>query len=81
MPIPCRAKAWPSTSIINWQRDRLAAAGQDIHLVPDEPFRFLRMKEVRAKVGLGTSTIFRLMAEGKFPKSIAIDRAHSAQAA
>jgi predicted DNA-binding transcriptional regulator AlpA len=72
-----RAVAWPSPLVTNWQRERLAAADQHACIVPDEPFRFLRLPEVRAKVGLSTSTIYRLMAAGQFPRPIPIDRASS----
>ncbi|WP_347460339.1 AlpA family transcriptional regulator [Acinetobacter thermotolerans] len=34
--------------------------------------RLIRRKEVQNKTGLGTSSIYALMAEGKFPKSIYI---------
>lgn len=40
---------------------------------PDEPrrvTRLIRLKEVQHRVGLGRSTIYRWMAEGKFPKPI-----------
>lgn len=32
--------------------------------------RVLRLKEVRHKTGLGRSTIYRWMAEGRFPKPV-----------
>jgi predicted DNA-binding transcriptional regulator AlpA len=70
-----RAVAWPSPLVTNWQRERLASAAQNTSIVPDEPFRFLRLPEVRSRVGLSTSTIYRLMAAGQFPKPIPIDRA------
>ena len=34
--------------------------------------RFLRLPEVREMTGLSTSTIYRWMTEGTFPKQIAI---------
>jgi prophage regulatory protein len=34
--------------------------------------RLIRLKEVQHRVGLGRSTIYRWMAEGKFPKAIAL---------
>lgn len=34
--------------------------------------RALRIKDVIAKVGLGQSTLYRMMAEGKFPKPFEI---------
>jgi prophage regulatory protein len=33
----------------------------------DEPDRFLKLDEVKRRVGLGKSMIYRLIAEGKFP--------------
>jgi prophage regulatory protein len=32
--------------------------------------RLIRLPEVRRRVGLGRSTIYRWMAEGKFPKPV-----------
>ncbi len=32
--------------------------------------RLIRIKEVQHRVGLGRSTIYRWMAEGKFPKPV-----------
>lgn len=32
--------------------------------------RLIRLKEVQYRVGLGRSTIYRWMAEGKFPKPV-----------
>jgi prophage regulatory protein len=32
--------------------------------------RLIRLKEVQHRVGLGRSTIYRWMAEGKFPKPV-----------
>jgi prophage regulatory protein len=40
---------------------------------PSEPkrvTRLIRLKEVQHRVGLGRSTIYRWMAEGKFPKPV-----------
>lgn len=40
---------------------------------PPEPrrvTRLIRLKEVQHRVGLGRSTIYRWMAEGKFPKPV-----------
>lgn len=40
---------------------------------PTEPkrvTRLIRLKEVQHRVGLGRSTIYRWMAEGKFPKPV-----------
>ena len=37
---------------------------------PERPTRLIRIKEVQYRTGLGRSTIYRWMAQGKFPKSI-----------
>ena len=34
---------------------------------PDQPERFLKLEEVKRRVGLGKSMIYRLIQEGKFP--------------
>ncbi len=40
----------------------------DDELAQDPPMRLIRLKEVVHRVGLGRSTIYRWMDEGKFPK-------------
>lgn len=35
--------------------------------VPDQPERFLKLDEVKRRVGLGKSMIYRLIQEAKFP--------------
>lgn len=45
----------------------------DVNLAGDghtAPIRLIRMKEVQRRVGLGRSTIYRWMAEGRFPKPV-----------
>lgn len=37
---------------------------------PRRVTRLIRLKEVQYRVGLGRSTIYRWMAEGKFPKPV-----------
>ena len=37
---------------------------------PRRVTRLIRIKEVQHRVGLGRSTIYRWMAEGKFPKPV-----------
>lgn len=37
---------------------------------PKRVTRLIRLKEVQHRVGLGRSTIYRWMAEGKFPKPV-----------
>jgi len=36
----------------------------------DRPTRLIRIKEVQHRTGLGRSTIYRWMAEGKFPRPV-----------
>ena len=43
------------------------------HSVTDQmekPLRLLRLKEVKMRVGLGRSTIYRWISEGNFPKPV-----------
>jgi prophage regulatory protein len=40
------------------------------HLATKE--RLIRLREVRARVGLGTSTVYRYLAEGRFPRPVHI---------
>ena len=47
--------------------------GEAAGRVLDQPrrvTRLIRLKEVQHRVGLGRSTIYRWMAEGKFPKPV-----------
>mgnify|MGYP003554551404 FL=1 len=37
-----------------------------------ENSRFIRRKEVQAKTGLGASSIYAMMKQGKFPKAITL---------
>lgn len=37
--------------------------------VPQAPPRLIRLKEVQHRVGLGRSTIYKRMSDGRFPKS------------
>jgi len=43
--------------------------------VPDQPPRFVKIKEVQAITSLGERTIYRRMREGTFPKPIRTDAA------
>ncbi|GAA5061378.1 transcriptional regulator [Citromicrobium sp. RCC1885] len=40
------------------------------HCESDRPTRLIRIREVQHRVGLGRSTIYRWMAEGRFPKPV-----------
>lgn len=47
--------------------------GEQSDMASDRPrrvTRLIRLKEVQHRVGLGRSTIYRWMAEGKFPKPV-----------
>jgi prophage regulatory protein len=40
--------------------------------MPDQPDRILRLNAVRERTGLSRSTLYRKIADGSFPKQIAI---------
>lgn len=48
----------------------MADLDTDIAAEPKRVTRLIRLKEVQHRVGLGRSTIYRWMAEGKFPKPV-----------
>jgi predicted DNA-binding transcriptional regulator AlpA len=64
---------WTTAQIIEVQRQVLIANGKDPSVVPDEPFRFLQLREVKSRVGLGTTSIYKAMAAGKFPRPVRLD--------
>lgn len=37
--------------------------------IPAKPMRLIRLAEVKRRTGVSTSTIYRWMTEGKFPRS------------
>lgn len=67
-----RGIAWPSTAVIAWMRERVAAAGCDPSVIPDEPVRFWRVKEVMARTGLKRTTLWRRMKSGEFPTAVTL---------
>lgn len=69
---PARAVAWPSSAVIAWMRDRLAAAGGDPSSIPDEPFRYWRLPEVEQRVGVRRSTVYRWIASRQFPAPLTL---------
>lgn len=75
-----RAVAWPSTAITQWQRERIAAAGGDPSIVPESPFRFLRLESVKTLTGLSRSSVYRLISEQRFPAPIPLCTAVEQQA-
>jgi predicted DNA-binding transcriptional regulator AlpA len=76
-----RAVGWPSPVIASWMKERLRAAEADPGLVPDEPFRFLRMPEVLSRTGLGRTTLYRRIENGTFPRPIPLGSNESAASA
>lgn len=48
----------------------MADADLDVAPEPKRVTRLIRLKDVQHRVGLGRSTIYRWMAEGKFPKPV-----------
>jgi predicted DNA-binding transcriptional regulator AlpA len=71
-----RAVAWTSASVTGWMRDQIISGGGDPTDVPDiAPARFMRAPEVKQLTGLSTSTLYRMVASGTFPRPIRIDRA------
>jgi len=65
-----RAVAWPSTAVIAWMRQRIAENGGDPTLIPDEPAALWRLRTVMARTGLARPTLYRLAAQGQFPKPV-----------
>ena len=52
---------------------KAAIVGEEIDKAATEPrrvTRLIRLPEVQHRVGLGRSTIYRWMSEGKFPKPV-----------
>jgi prophage regulatory protein len=53
-------------------------AGPDIEhgvpVSPVRPSRFLRLPEVKNRVGVGRSTLYRWMEEGRFPRSVQLSQ-------
>ena len=50
----------------------IAADDHEANLLPAKPTRLIRLPEVMMRVGLGRSTIYRKMEEGRFPRSRSI---------
>jgi len=48
----------------------MADLSQQAMAAPRRVSRLIRLKEVQHRVGLGRSTIYRWMAEGRFPKPV-----------
>ena len=53
-------------------QSRLAADDNEADLPNSKPARLIRLPEVMMRVGLGRSTIYRKMEEGRFPRSRSI---------
>jgi predicted DNA-binding transcriptional regulator AlpA len=65
-----RAVAWPSNAVIAWMRARISASGGDPALIPDEPSALWRLRVVMQRTGLARPTLYRLAAQGQFPKPV-----------
>ena len=48
----------------------MAEGSPEVLAEPRRNTRLVRLKEVQHRVGLGRSTIYRWMAEGRFPKPL-----------
>lgn len=59
--------SWVIAMALVWEGG-MADADLDVAPEPKRVTRLIRLKEVQHRVGLGRSTIYRWMAEGKFPK-------------
>ena len=82
IPPISRAVAWPSPVIVRVMREFIIAAGGDPIDIPEiTPARFLRLPEVRQLMGISTSSLYRMMAAGEFPRPVPIDRAASRRVA
>ena len=60
---------WVIAMALEWE-GVMADADLDVAPEPKRVTRLIRLKEVQHRVGLGRSTIYRWMAEGKFPKPV-----------
>lgn len=60
---------WVIAMALEWE-GVMADADLDVAPEPKRVTRLIRLKEVQHRVGLGRSTIYRWMAEGKFPKRV-----------
>ena len=61
--------SWVIAMALVWEGG-MADADLDVAPQPKPVTRLIRLKEVQHRVGLGRSTIYRWMAEGKFPKPV-----------
>ena len=62
-------RSWVIAMALVWE-GVMADADLDVAPEPKRVTRLIRLKEVQHRVGLGRSTIYRWMAEGKFPKPV-----------
>lgn len=61
--------SWAIAMALEWE-GVMADADLDVTPEPKRVTRLIRLKEVQHRVGLGRSTIYRWMAEGRFPKPV-----------
>lgn len=62
-------RSWVIAMALEWE-GVMADADLEVAHEPRRVTRLIRLKEVQHRVGLGRSTIYRWMAEGKFPKPV-----------
>ncbi|MEJ1966501.1 MAG: AlpA family phage regulatory protein [Gammaproteobacteria bacterium] len=68
-----RAVGWASPLVLQWLRDRQLQAGGDPSAIVDEPFRFMRIREVESRTGLTRSSIYRRIQQKAFPSPVLLD--------
>jgi len=60
-------------------RDRIAASGGDPNVIPDEPPALWRLRQVMQRTGLARPTLYRLAAQGQFPKPVKLSQPQEAR--
>lgn len=68
-----RCVRWTTTQIVEIQRKVAAANGLDPAAIPDEPMRFIDLKEVCARLSLSPASVYRAIGAGKMPKPLILD--------
>jgi predicted DNA-binding transcriptional regulator AlpA len=63
------AVAWASDEIYAWMQENR------IPVPEDRPFEIMRLTRVKTLVPFSTSSIYRMMANGRFPRTIALPNA------
>lgn len=73
------AIGWPSPIVIEWDREKLRAAGLEPTIVPDMAYCILRVPQIKQRYGWSTTTLYRRINEGSFPKPISLGRPPSVE--